>query len=101
MLLDLCQNNNGKDQNYKCIGQILMVDFNKLKFAGNLDQHQLRNNVTIELEKSQEFIKNIWYTNFVNIFVEKSKFKSVHNSQLHSFYNSVATLASNQVSQLI
>ncbi len=97
MLLDLCQNTFSKDSNYKCLGQMLLIDFEKLKFAGNLDQHQLRNNITIELEKSQEFIRNIWYTSFINIFVEKNRFKPVPNSQLYSFYNSVAVLASNQV----
>lgn len=76
---------------------MLMIDFKKLRMAGPLDQHQLKNNVTIELEKSQEFIKNIWYTNFINLFVDKAKFKPVPNSQLNSFYNSVATLAANQV----
>lgn len=74
-----------------------MIDFKKLRMAGPLDQHQLRNNVAIELEKSQEFIKNIWYSNFINIFADKNKFRSIPSHQLNSFYNSVSVLASNQV----
>lgn len=93
-LLDLCQHSY---ENSKCIGDMMMIDYKKLRQAGPLDQHQLKNNVTIELDKMQEFIKNIWYTNFINLFVDKSKFKPVHHSQLNSFYNSVATLAANQV----
>ena len=76
---------------------MMMIDFSKLRQNGPLDQHQLKNNIAIELGKSQEYIKNIWYTNFINLFVDKSKFKPVPSSQLNSFYNSVATLASNQV----
>jgi hypothetical protein len=74
-----------------------MIDFKKLRKAGPLDQHQLRNNITIELEKSQEFIRNIWFTNFINIFMERSHYKTVPNSLLDSFFNSVTVLASNQV----
>ena len=95
--LDLCQHTYGTDVNIRCIGDILMIDFRKLRAAGPLDQHQLRNNVTIELEKSQEFLKNIWFTNFINIFVDKNRLKSIPNSQMNSFYNSVTVLASNQV----
>ena len=73
-----------------------MIDFNKFKEFGSFDQHQLRNNVTIELEKSQDFIKNIWYTSFINIFVDRKE-KLVTNDKLYSFFNSVAILASNQV----
>jgi hypothetical protein len=118
MLLDLCQNpapsyNSSSssfyhDPNHKAIGKILMINYAKLRKEGHMDQHQLRNNITIELEKMQEYIKNIWYTNFINIFVDKNQknqqqttatTKNASNqiTQSHSFYNSVATLASNQV----
>lgn len=74
-----------------------MIDFKKLRATGSLDQHQVKNNIAIELEKAQEFIKNIWYTNFINIFMDKNQFKNIPSSQLDSFYNSVSVLASNQV----
>ena len=101
VLLDLCQHvhSGGTDLNSRCIGEMLMIDFKKLRMAGPLDQHQLKNNVTIELEKSQEFIRNIWYTNFINIFIDKNDFKTIPSSQIDSFYDSVKVLASNQVSQ--
>lgn len=95
VLLDLCQHSYGTD---RCIGEMLMIEFKKLRSIGSMDQHQLKNNITIELERSQEFIKNIWYTNFVNIFMDKNQFKTIAAHQLDSFYNSVAVLASNQVS---
>lgn len=78
---------------------MLVIDFKKLRQIGGgaLDQHQMRNNVAIELEKSQEYLKNIWYTNYVNIFVEKLKQTPVPSSLLQSFYHSVTCLASNQV----
>jgi len=98
ILLDLCQHSYGSDMNSRCIGEMLMVDFKKLRHTGSLDHHQIKNNFSIELEKAQEFIKNIWYTNFINIFMEKNQLKSVPHSQLDSFYNSVTVLASNQVS---
>ena len=97
ILLDLCQHSYGSELNSRCIGEMLMIDFKKLRQIGSMDQHQLKNNITIELEKSQEFIKNIWYTNFINIFMDKNQFKSIPNSQFDSFYNSVSVLASNQV----
>ena len=83
-----------------CMGQMLLVDFSKLKAQGPMDQHQLRNNITIELEKTQDYIRNIWYTNFINLFVDKSRFRPVPDYQTQSFYSSVAILASNQVIQL-
>lgn len=93
-LLELCQHSTDST---KCLGEMMMIEFKKLRQNGPLDQHQLKNNIAIELGKSQEYIKNIWYTNFINLFVDKSKFKPVPSSQLNSFFNSVATLASNQV----
>jgi dynein heavy chain len=100
-LLDLCQHTYGTEANARCLGELLMIGFKRLRMAGPLDQHQLKNNVTIELEKSQDFIKNIWFTNFINIFVDKSRLQSVPNSQLNSFYNSVTALASNQLKDLL
>jgi dynein heavy chain, axonemal len=100
-LLDLCQHSYGTEANTRCLGELLMIEFKRLRMAGPLDQHQLKNNVTIELEKSQDFIKNIWFTNFINIFVDKSRLQSVPNSQLNSFYNSVTALASNQLKDLL
>jgi dynein heavy chain len=85
----------------KSIGDILMIDFKKLRAAGALDQHQLRNNVTIELEKSQEYLKNIWYINYVNIFFEKTKETPVPHALMNSFYHSVTLLASNQLKDLL
>ena len=98
VLLDLCQHSYGSDITGRCIGEMFMIDFKKLRKMGPLDQHQLKNNISIELEKSQEFIKNIWFTNFINIFMDRNNFKSLSNSQMESFYNSVTVLASNQVS---
>ena len=100
-MLDLCQHSYGTDLNSRCIGDMLMIDFRRLRLAGPLDHHQIKNNVAIELEKSQDFIKNIWYTNFINIFMEKGQMRKVANSLLDSFYNSVTVLASNQVNKLI
>ena len=94
-VLELCQHTK---REHKCIGEMLMVDFYKLRPTGALDQHQLRNNITIELEKTEDFIKNNWYTNFINIFMDKNKFKNIPFQQLDSFYNSVTVLISNQVS---
>lgn len=93
-LLELCQHSTPKSLS---LGDMLMIDFKRLRQAGPLDQHQLRNNVTIELEKTQEYLKNIWYTNYINIFVEKTRQTPIHSSLLTSFYNSVTCLASNQV----
>lgn len=99
--LDMCQNPPREDSAFKCMGQMLLVDFSKLKAQGPMDQHQLRNNITIELEKTQDYIRNIWYTNFINLFVDKSRFRPVPDHQIQSFYSSVAILASNQVIQII
>jgi hypothetical protein len=96
-LLDMCYNTYGSDPNSKAIGNILMIDFKKLRLHGPLDQHQLKNNVAIELEKMQDYIKGIWYTNFINIFADRSKYRLIPNSQLNSFYDSVSILASNLV----
>lgn len=93
-VLDLCQHSY---RDRKCIGQMLMIDFSKLRASGALDQHQMRNNITIELEKTEDFIKNNWYTNFINIFMDKQRLKNIPSTQIESFYSSVAVLISNQV----
>lgn len=93
-LLDLCQNTTPKSI---ALADMLMIDFKRLRLAGALDQTQLRNNVTIELEKTQDYLRNIWYTNYVNIFIEATKQTPLPNSLLQSFYRSVTCLASNQV----
>lgn len=90
ILLEQCQGR-------KSIGEMLMIDFKRLRATGALDQHQLKNNVAIELEKSQEYLKTIWYVNYVNIFIEKIKEYPVPNALLNSFYHSLSLLASNQV----
>jgi dynein heavy chain len=100
-LLDLCQHSYGTEANTRCIGDILMIDFKRLRQAGPLDQHQLKNNVTIELDKSRDFIKNNWFASFMNIFADKSRLQSVSNSQLNSFYDSVKILASNQLKDIL
>jgi hypothetical protein len=96
-LLDLCYNSYGSDPNSKAIGESLMIDFKRLRAHGPLDQHQLKNNVSIDLEKMQDFIKGIWYTNFINIFADRTRYRPIPNSQLNSFYASVSVLASNLV----
>ncbi len=101
ILLDLCQHSYGSEINNRCIGEMLMIDFKKLRATGSLDQHQLKNNITIELEKAQDYIKNIWYTNFINIFMDKNQFKNIPNNHLNSFYSSVSVLASNQLKDLL
>ena len=80
-----------------CLGDILMIDFSKLRTYGPLDQHQLKNNIAIDLEKNQDFIRGIWYTNFINIFADQTKYRPISNSLLPSFYRSVTVLASNLV----
>jgi hypothetical protein len=97
-VLDLCQRSY---RDHKCIGEMIMVDFHKLRATGALDQHQMRNNITIELEKMEDYVKNNWYTNFINIFMDKQRFKNIPYQQLDSFYNSVTVLISNQVSCFI
>ena len=96
-VLDLCQHSK---RDHKCIGEMLMLDFHKLRATGPLDQHQMRNNITIELERTEDYIKNNWYTNFINIFMDKNKFKNIKEHQLDSFYNSVTVLISNQVRKI-
>lgn len=93
-LLELCQHTTPKSL---ALADMLMIEFRRLRLAGALDQHQLRNNVAIELEKSQEYLKSIWYTNYVNIFIEATRQTPVPSSLLQSFYQSVTCLASNQV----
>jgi hypothetical protein len=93
----MCQRRSPSDSNFKSIGEILMIDFNNIKSAGPLDQHQLKNNVSIELEKSQDWIKSIWYTNFVNLFMDSTKTKDINELEMDSFYASASILASNQV----
>lgn len=79
---------------------MIMIDFSKLKAMGPLDQHQLKDNIAIEIDKTEDFIKNIWYTNLINIFTDKQNFKPVSTEQLNSFFNSTTTLIANQVNHI-
>jgi dynein heavy chain, axonemal len=76
---------------------MIMVDFSKLREMGPLDQHQLRNNIIIEIEHMEGYIKNNWYTNLISIFIDKQQLKNIPNNQIESFYSSVSVLISNQV----
>ncbi len=94
-VLDLCHHTTVDNQ---CIGQMLLIDFSKLMDCGPIDQHQLRTIINDEIDKTEDFIRNFWFTSFINIFIgDKSNFKPISHSQFESFHKSISVLVSNQV----
>ncbi|XP_077977539.1 dynein axonemal heavy chain 12-like [Glandiceps talaboti] len=83
------------------LGKLLLVDLSTLRAAGPIEIEHLKNNVILDLEKTEERLSHSWWPEVLNVFVDKNKFREIRGDRLDHFYNSVQTLISNQLKDLI
>ncbi|XP_070559445.1 dynein axonemal heavy chain 12-like isoform X2 [Ptychodera flava] len=83
------------------LGKAPLIDLAPLRAQGPIEIEHLKNNVILDLEKTEERLMHSWWPEVLNEFVDKNKFKDIRGEKLESFYNSVQTLISNQLKDLI
>ncbi|ESP01004.1 hypothetical protein LOTGIDRAFT_225521 [Lottia gigantea] len=91
-VLRMCQNTPGS---------MVLVDCSQYRVNGAIDFERLKNDVTLDLERSEEKLLNSWYPKIINIFANRDNFRNVTGDKLESFYSSIATLVSNQLKELL
>ena len=67
---------------------------------GPVSVNDLRNDVKLELEKTETKLRNQWYPEILRLFVAKNTISDIRPEMLDSFYNCVSVLLSNQVPDL-
>ena len=65
-----------------------------------MDFESLKNNVILELEKTEDKLMHSWYPKVINVFGDKNNFTNIKPDKMDSFYNCVTTLISNQVGEV-
>nr|KAG5708500.1 hypothetical protein BaRGS_026227 [Batillaria attramentaria] len=69
--------------------------------SGPMEFESLKNNVILDLEKTEEKLMHSWYPGIINVFADKNNFTNIKPENMESFYNSVTTLISNQLKGLL
>ncbi|CAG5115752.1 unnamed protein product, partial [Candidula unifasciata] len=83
------------------LGNMILVDVRQYRLVGPMDFESLKNNVILDLEKAEEKLMHGWHPGVINIFTEKDSFADIPTGKMESFYNSVSTLISNQLKDLL
>ncbi|RMX38335.1 hypothetical protein pdam_00005508 [Pocillopora damicornis] len=92
-ILGICQSKN--------YSTMLITDQSNLRTQGSIECEHLKNNVTLDCEKTEEKLMHSWFPEVVNVFIDKDMLKHMSSSQVDAFYNCVSTLISNQLKDLI
>ncbi|XP_064606960.1 dynein axonemal heavy chain 12-like isoform X2 [Liolophura sinensis] len=88
-ILNMCQTT---------LGSMILVDCSEYRSKGAADFEQLKNNVTLDLEKMEDKLMHTWFPAVINVFADKNAFST---AQSDSFFNAVTTLISNQLKDLL
>ncbi|KAL8620603.1 hypothetical protein ACOMHN_017884 [Nucella lapillus] len=83
------------------LGNLILVDISSYRAQGPMEFESLKNNVIVDLEKTEEKLMQGWYPGVINIFTDKNNFSNIKPENMESFYNSVTTLISNQLKGLL
>ncbi|XP_041350374.1 dynein heavy chain 12, axonemal-like isoform X3 [Gigantopelta aegis] len=83
------------------LGHMILVDVSTYRANGPMDFEGLKTNVMLDLEKSEEKLMHSWHPNVINVFADKHSFANIKPEHMDSFYNSVSTLVSNQLKDLL
>ncbi|NXG35216.1 DYH7 protein, partial [Dromaius novaehollandiae] len=86
---------------YTAFSDLLIVDLSSFRSGGPIDCESLKTDVSLSCSKSEEKLLNTWYPRVINLFTQKEAFDGVKLDRIDSFYNSVATLMSNQLKELL
>ncbi|XP_025934664.1 dynein heavy chain 12, axonemal [Apteryx rowi] len=89
------------DIGYTAFSNLLIVDLSSFRSKGPIDCESLKTDVSLSCSKSEEKLLNTWYPRVINLFTRKEAFDGVKLDKVDSFYNSVATLMSNQLKELL
>ncbi|XP_063405511.1 dynein axonemal heavy chain 12-like isoform X3 [Mytilus trossulus] len=83
------------------LGNMLLADCSQFRGQGPIEFESFRNNVTLEIEKTEEKLMNSWWQDIIQIFTDKTCIAGLKPDKIDSFYNSVTTLITNQLKDLI
>ncbi|XP_077865268.1 dynein axonemal heavy chain 12 [Saccoglossus kowalevskii] len=83
------------------LGILPLVDLSGVRAQGPIEIEHLKNNVVLDLEKTEEKLMHSWWPEVLNIFMDRKKLPELRGEKLESFYNCVQTLISNQIKDMI
>ncbi|KAL5014779.1 hypothetical protein ScPMuIL_009049 [Solemya velum] len=92
IVLNMCQTT---------LGSTTLVDCSGFRAQGPMEFESMKNNVILDLEKSEDKLMHSWYPGIINVFAEKSNITTIKSEKMDSFYNCVTTLVSNQLKGLL
>jgi len=86
----------------KMLSPRIMVDFKKIRSLGPLDFPHLRSFIVREIERNEDYLTSSWFPLICQIF-QSGQFAGIssNSDKLERFYNSVNTLVSNQLRDLL
>ncbi|CAH1783738.1 unnamed protein product, partial [Owenia fusiformis] len=83
------------------IGVLTLFNCSAIRTLGPLDFDSLKNDVTLESEKTEEKLMISWFQGVINVFADRNNFTSVRADKLDSFYGALTTLISTQLKDLL
>uniref|UniRef100_A0A8C6ZHR7 Dynein heavy chain linker domain-containing protein n=1 Tax=Nothoprocta perdicaria TaxID=30464 RepID=A0A8C6ZHR7_NOTPE len=89
------------DIGYTAFSDLLILSIILSRSEGPIDCESLKTSVNSSCSNSEEKIMNTWYPKVINLFTQKKALDGVKLDKADSFYNSVATLMSNQLKELL
>jgi dynein heavy chain len=92
LVLNMCQNT---------LGTMVLFDIQAYAVQGPMEFDHLHEKIINDLEKTEERLMHSWYPNIINVFADKTKFKTIKSEKMDSFFNAVTTLISNQLKDLL
>ncbi|XP_015987103.2 dynein heavy chain 12, axonemal isoform X12 [Rousettus aegyptiacus] len=89
------------DLGYTTFANTVLLDLTGIRAKGPIDCESLKNDLAIQIKKSEEKIMNTWYPKVINLFTKKEALESIKPEKLDAFYNCVSILMSNQLKDLL
>ncbi|KAK7101371.1 hypothetical protein V1264_019760 [Littorina saxatilis] len=90
-LLDLCETS---------FGNMVLFDITKYRHDGIIEFEGMRNNVILDLEKSEDKLKNSWYPQAVSLMSNRRRLALKPDTR-ESFFKSVDTFMANKLKELL
>ncbi|CAF3483983.1 unnamed protein product [Rotaria sp. Silwood1] len=86
----------------KTLSPRIMVDFKRIRSLGALDFPHLRSFVVRDIERNEDYLSSSWYPLICQIF-QTGQIQGITSTpeKTNSFYNSINTLVSNQLRELL
>ncbi|CAF3583418.1 unnamed protein product [Rotaria sordida] len=86
----------------KTLSPRIMIDFKRIRSLGALDFPHLRSFVVRDIERNEDYLSSSWYPLICQIF-QTGQIQGITSTpeKMNSFYNSINTLVSNQLRELL